>query len=103
MANTRPAMRRSKRSANYPPATRKPSALLRAALPSCAVKFSQPRPPLCSGCYACRSEGVLGMNSGTCAGVLLRCLQFLGGALLVAACGQAPVKPAATHLKAEEA
>src|SRR5262245_59969951 len=42
------------------------------------------------------------MKSGTCAGVLLRSLQF-GCVLLVAACGQTPVKPAATHLKAETA
>src|SRR5262245_30276921 len=43
------------------------------------------------------------MNPGTCAKVLLRCLQLGAGALLVVACGQTPVKPAATHLKADPA
>jgi MSHA biogenesis protein MshL len=35
------------------------------------------------------------------AGVSLPSLGLFAGALLLAACGQAPIKPAATHLRAE--
>jgi len=42
------------------------------------------------------------MKPGTVAGLLWRAL-LCAAALLVAACGQAPVKPAATHLRAEDA
>jgi general secretion pathway protein D len=41
------------------------------------------------------------MNPGACVGLLWRCLQVFCSALLLAACSQTPVKPAATHLKAE--
>jgi MSHA biogenesis protein MshL len=41
------------------------------------------------------------MNPGTHAAGLLLCLHLCGGALLLTACGQTPVTPAATHLRAE--
>jgi MSHA biogenesis protein MshL len=42
-----------------------------------------------------------GMNSGICSAYFLFRALVCGGALLLAACGQTPVTPAATHLRAD--
>src|SRR5438067_1991754 len=83
----------------------RPSAPRRAASASCAGKCEKPENACATGaygnflrappCYPCPGRERAGMNRGTGAAVLVSCA--------LAGCAQAPIKPAANHIRAEEA